>query len=232
MELVMKPFIVIYHIVRYLLLSPKRILSYASTGFNATVDKLSRGKIKTKKEKKPKDEVESAVLEMEALMQKEKEKAGKDKLTKEPVISFRYKIKGSNGKIINGTFEGPSADEVKVFLKNEGYEIVLVNSNPATIMTDPEFADRTYIEPLSADILHEIIRRERPDAILPTLGGQTALNLAVELYDKGILKRYGVEMIGASVKSINKAEDRQLFKKTMKEIGLDLPRFFHLFPLF
>ena len=109
-------------------------------------------------------------------------------------------------------------------LKNEGYEIVLVNSNPATIMTDPEFADRTYIEPLSADILHEIIRRERPDAILPTLGGQTALNLAVELYDKGILKRYGVEMIGASVKSINKAEDRQLFKKTMKEIGLDLPR--------
>ncbi len=95
-------------------------------------------------------------------------------------------------------------------LKNEGYEIVLVNSNPATIMTDPEFADRTYIEPLSADILHEIIRRERPDAILPTLGGQTALNLAVELYDKGILKRYGVEMIGASVKSINKAEDRQL----------------------
>ena len=101
-------------------------------------------------------------------------------------------------------------------LKNEGYEIVLVNSNPATIMTDPEFADRTYIEPLSADILHEIIRRERPDAILPTLGGQTALNLAVELYDKGILKRYGVEMIGASVKSINKAEDRQLFKKTMR----------------
>lgn len=109
-------------------------------------------------------------------------------------------------------------------LKNEGYEIVLVNSNPATIMTDPEFADRTYIEPLSADILHEIIRRERPDVILPTLGGQTALNLAVELYDKGVLKRYGVEMIGASVRSINKAEDRQLFKKTMKEIGLDLPR--------
>ena len=109
-------------------------------------------------------------------------------------------------------------------LKNEGFEIVLVNSNPATIMTDPEFADRTYIEPLSVDILQEIIRRERPDAVLPTLGGQTALNLAVELYDKGILKRYGVEMIGASVKSINKAEDRQLFKKTMKEIGLDLPR--------
>ena len=126
MELVMKPFIVIYHIVRYLLLSPKRILSYANVGFVATVDKLSRGKIKTKKEKKPKDEVESAVLEMEALMQKEKEKAGKDKLTKESVISFRYKIKGSNGKIINGTFEGPSADEVKVFLKNEGYEVLEV----------------------------------------------------------------------------------------------------------
>ena len=109
-------------------------------------------------------------------------------------------------------------------LKNEGFEIVLVNSNPATIMTDPEFADRTYIEPLSVDILQEIIRRERPDAVLPTLGGQTALNLAVELADKGILRRYGVEMIGATVKSINKAEDRQLFKKTMKEIGLDLPR--------
>ncbi len=109
-------------------------------------------------------------------------------------------------------------------LRKEGYEIVLVNSNPATIMTDPEFADRTYIEPLTADILHEIIRRERPDAVLPTLGGQTALNLAMELYDRGILDRYQVELIGADAVAINKAEDRQLFKQTMQTIGLDLPQ--------
>src|SRR3989339_1165766 len=108
-------------------------------------------------------------------------------------------------------------------LKEEGYEVVLVNSNPATIMTDPEFADRTYIEPLTVDILEEIIRRERPDAILPTLGVQTALNLAIELHDKGILKRYGVEMIGAKAEVIRKAEDRQLFKKAMQSVGLDLP---------
>jgi len=109
-------------------------------------------------------------------------------------------------------------------LREEGYEVVLVNSNPATIMTDPEFADRTYIEPLTAEILEEIIRRERPDAILPTLGGQTALNLAMELDEKGILTRYRVEMIGASAESIRKAEDRSLFKAAMQGIGLDLPR--------
>lgn len=109
-------------------------------------------------------------------------------------------------------------------LKNEGYEVILVNSNPATIMTDPEFADRTYIEPLTIDILHEIIRRERPDALLPTLGGQTALNLAMDLNDSGILSRYRVELIGATAESINKAEDRQLFKQTMQSIGLNLPR--------
>ena len=109
-------------------------------------------------------------------------------------------------------------------LKEQGCEVILVNSNPATIMTDPEFADRTYIEPLSADILHEIIRRERPNALLPTLGGQTALNLAMELAEKGILDRYKVELIGAEAASIQRAEDRELFKKTMLEIGLDLPR--------
>jgi carbamoyl-phosphate synthase large subunit len=108
-------------------------------------------------------------------------------------------------------------------LKEEGYEVVLVNSNPATIMTDPEFADRTYIEPLTVEILQEIIRRERPDALLPTLGGQTALNLAIELDDEGILQRYGVEMIGAKAAVIRKAEDRLLFKKAMQNIGLDLP---------
>ncbi len=109
-------------------------------------------------------------------------------------------------------------------LKQEGYEVILVNSNPATIMTDPEFADRTYIEPLTADIIHEIIRRERPDALLPTLGGQTALNLAMELSERGILKRYNIELIGANAESIKRAEDRQLFKQTMIGIGLELPR--------
>jgi len=109
-------------------------------------------------------------------------------------------------------------------LREEGYEIVLVNSNPATIMTDPEFADRTYIEPLTPDFLTEIIRRERPDALLPTLGGQTALNLAMKLHENGTLDQYRVEMIGANADVIRKAEDRQLFKDAMQEVGLDLPR--------
>ena len=109
-------------------------------------------------------------------------------------------------------------------LKQEGFEIVLANSNPATIMTDPEFADRTYIEPLTAEILHEIIRRERPDALLPTLGGQTALNLAMELHERGILARYGVELIGATAEAIGRAEDRRLFKQAMRSINLDMPR--------
>ena len=109
-------------------------------------------------------------------------------------------------------------------LKKEGYEIVLVNSNPATVMTDPERADRTYIEPLTVDSLHEIIRRERPDAVLPTLGGQTALNLAMELDKAGILRRYRVELIGAQAEAIARAEDRQLFKAAMKDLGLDMPK--------
>ena len=109
-------------------------------------------------------------------------------------------------------------------LKEEGFEVVLVNSNPATIMTDPEFADRTYIEPLHTDILFEIIRREKPDALLPTLGGQTALNLALDLHDRHILERFNVEMIGATAKAIQKAEDRDLFKQAMKKIDLDMPR--------
>ena len=109
-------------------------------------------------------------------------------------------------------------------LKEEGYEVVLVNSNPATIMTDPEFADRTYIEPLDTGILTSIIARERPDALLPTLGGQTALNLAIELDQAGTFVRYDVEMLGADADVIAKAEDRNLFKEAMKNIGLDLPR--------
>ena len=109
-------------------------------------------------------------------------------------------------------------------LREEGYEIVLVNSDPATIMTDPGFADRTYIEPLTEEALTAIIRRERPDALLPTMGGQTALNLAVKLEESGVLKRYQVEMIGATAEVIRRAEDRGLFKAAMAEIGLAVPR--------
>jgi len=109
-------------------------------------------------------------------------------------------------------------------LKQEGYKVILANSNPATIMTDPEMADKTYVEPLTTEILAKIIAKERPDALLPTLGGQTALNLAVDLAEKGILRRYKVETIGANIKAIKKGEDRQLFKEAMQKIGLDLPR--------
>ena len=104
-------------------------------------------------------------------------------------------------------------------LKEEGYRIILVNSNPATIMTDPEFADRTYVEPLTPEILEAIIEREKPDAVLPTLGGQTALNLALALADRGILEKHGVELIGANVDAIRKAEERELFKAAMDKIG-------------
>jgi carbamoyl-phosphate synthase large subunit len=109
-------------------------------------------------------------------------------------------------------------------LREEGYRVILVNSNPATIMTDPEFADVTYIEPLTVEILEKIIAVERPSALLPTLGGQTALNLSMELHKAGILTRYGVEMIGAKPEAINKGEDRELFKQCMLRIGLDVAR--------
>ncbi|MEO2082905.1 MAG: carbamoyl-phosphate synthase large subunit, partial [Desulfurobacteriaceae bacterium] len=109
-------------------------------------------------------------------------------------------------------------------LKEEGYQVVLVNSNPATIMTDPDIADRTYIEPLTVEVLEKIIEKERPDALLPTVGGQTALNLAVKLHEAGILEKYGVELIGAKVEAIKKAEDRELFKEAMLRIGLEVPK--------
>ncbi|HLV90829.1 MAG: carbamoyl-phosphate synthase large subunit [Acidimicrobiales bacterium] len=109
-------------------------------------------------------------------------------------------------------------------LRSHGYRVVLVNSNPATIMTDPQFADATYVEPVTADVVAEIIARERPDALLPTLGGQTALNVATELAKSGILERYGVEMIGAGLDAIDRAEDRGRFKETMESIGLEVPR--------
>ncbi|MBI3012203.1 MAG: carbamoyl phosphate synthase large subunit, partial [Elusimicrobia bacterium] len=109
-------------------------------------------------------------------------------------------------------------------LKEEGYEVVLINSNPATIMTDPEFADATYVEPLTVEYVERVIEKEKPQALLPTLGGQTALNLAVDLAEKGILKKWNVELIGAKLKTIQKAEDRKLFKETMIRAGLEVPK--------
>ena len=109
-------------------------------------------------------------------------------------------------------------------LKEEGYEVVLVNSNPATIMTDPEFAHRTYIEPITPEVVEKIIIREKPDALLPTLGGQTALNTSMSLFKSGTLEKHGVRMIGANAEAIDKGEDRHLFKEAMIKIGLDMPR--------
>ncbi|MGN6470798.1 MAG: carbamoyl-phosphate synthase large subunit, partial [Rhizobiaceae bacterium] len=109
-------------------------------------------------------------------------------------------------------------------LKREGYRIILVNSNPATIMTDPELADATYVEPITPEVVAKIIARERPDALLPTMGGQTALNTALSLRRMGVLERYNVEMIGANAEAIDKAEDRALFREAMKKIGLETPR--------
>src|SRR5918999_2002436 len=109
-------------------------------------------------------------------------------------------------------------------LRAEGLTVVLVNSNPATIMTDPEMADTTYVEPLTPEVVEAIIAKERPDAVLPTVGGQTALNLAVALHERGILEKYGVRLIGASVDAIRVAEDRLLFRNAMNEIGVEVPR--------
>ena len=106
-------------------------------------------------------------------------------------------------------------------LKEEGYRIILINSNPATIMTDPDLADATYIEPITPEYVEAIIKKEKPDAILPTVGGQTALNIAMELHKNGILKKYNIDLIGAQVDAINKAEDREKFKEAMDEIGID-----------
>ena len=107
-------------------------------------------------------------------------------------------------------------------LRDEGFEVVLVNSNPASIMTDPEMADRTYIEPLTPEVVTRVIELERPDALLPTMGGQTALNLAVALAENHTLERFGVELIGADLAAIRKAEDRQLFKQAMERIGVNV----------
>src|SRR5512136_2021844 len=109
-------------------------------------------------------------------------------------------------------------------LKEEGYRVVLVNSNPATIMTDPYLADATYIEPITPEVVAKIIEKERPDAILPTMGGQTALNTALSLNRMGVLEKFGVELIGARAEAIDKAEDREKFREAMKRIGLDTPK--------
>ena len=131
-----------------------------------------------------------------------------------------------SGPIVIGQgceFDYSGVQAVKA-LRGEGYRIILVNSNPATVMTDSDMADSTYIEPLTVDSVAEIIRKERPDALLPTLGGQTALNLAMELKRAGILDECGVAMIGADADAIARAEDRNLFKKAMSSLGLDMPK--------
>src|SRR3989304_9762311 len=109
-------------------------------------------------------------------------------------------------------------------LKREGYRVVLVNSNPATIMTDPEFSDSTYIEPLTPEIVEKILDRERPDAILPTVGGQTGINLAIALHERGAIERLGIELLGAGIEALRLGEDRDLFKRAMEEVGLRVLR--------
>jgi len=108
-------------------------------------------------------------------------------------------------------------------LREEGYRVVLINSNPATIMTDPEMADATYVEPMTVEAVDKIFEIEKPDVLLPTIGGQTALNLAIALDDAGVLEKHGVELIGANLESIHKAEDRELFRQAMQNISLDIP---------
>ena len=139
-----------------------------------------------------------------------------------------------SGPIVIGQaceFDYSGAQACKV-LKREGFEVVLVNSNPATIMTDPEMADRTYVEPITPGMITKIIEQERPDSLLPTLGGQTGLNMAVALAEQGVLDKYNVELLGAKFETIRKAEERDLFKQTMTDIGLQVPRsgFAHSWP--
>ena len=109
-------------------------------------------------------------------------------------------------------------------LKDEGYKVILINSNPATIMTDPDVADKTYIEPITVEVLEKILVKEKPDAILPTMGGQTALNLVIKAEKTGLLKKYKIELIGANSKAISNSDDRKKFRKNMTDIGLNLPK--------
>ena len=140
--------------------------------------------------------------------------------------SIRSVLVIGSGPIVIGQaceFDYSGTQAIKV-LKQEGLRVSLVNSNPATIMTDPEYADRTYVEPLTPEAVEAILERERPDALLPTVGGQTALNLAVELSRRGVLDRLGVRLIGASRRAVEVGEDRQLFKEAMGRIGLEVPK--------
>jgi hypothetical protein len=147
-----------------------------------------------------------------------------------PIMPKRTDIKSiliiGAGPIVIGQaceFDYSGAQACKA-LREEGYRVILVNSNPATIMTDPEMADATYIEPITPEIVEKIIAKERPDALLPTMGGQTGLNTALALADMGVLNRYGVELIGAQRAAIEMAEDRKLFREAMDRIGLENPR--------
>src|SRR5690242_325140 len=140
-------------------------------------------------------------------------------------IDIRHVLVIGSGPIIIGQacefdYSGTQACRV---LRQEGLRVSLVNSNPATIMTDPEFADATYVEPITLDVLEKVIAKERPDAILPTLGGQTALNAAVALHDAGILARYNVELIGAGIEAIQAGEDRSQFKQIVTAVGAEVP---------
>ena len=133
-------------------------------------------------------------------------------------------VPGSGAIVIGqaAEFDYSGTQAVKA-LKAEGYRVVLVNSNPATIMTDPEIADATYIEPLTPEALEAIIAQEKPDAMLPTVGGQTGLNLALALSENGVLEKYGVQLIGANLNAIKAAEDRMLFRETMQKAGIPVP---------
>ena len=131
-----------------------------------------------------------------------------------------------SGPIVIGQgceFDYSGAQACKV-LRKEGYQVILVNSNPATIMTDPEMANKTYIEPITPEMVAKIIEKERPDSLLPTLGGQTGLNTAVALAEMGVLKKYKVRLLGADLQAIKKAEERDRFKKIVQDIGLDVPK--------
>ena len=196
MEIVAMPFIFIYHVVHYILLSPKRILNYAYTGVLSVVDKLSRGKVSKRREEKAKDD--SAILEVESMMNASKV-ASKEKLVidKEPMISFRYKVKGSSGKIINGTFEGPSADEVRLFLQNEGYEVL------------------------------EVVPRKFYDIDINIGGKFTAADLSFSLTQLSTYLKAGIALIDSVrilEKQSEKAEQRKIYQKVVYELlkGQDL----------
>src|SRR3984957_16789570 len=158
------------------------------------------------------------------------ERCGSQRFRKKLKVPLRKNLKSilliGSGPIVIGQaceFDYSGTQALKA-LREEGLRLILINSNPATIMTDPELADRTYIEPMTVASITKIIEKERPDAILPTVGGQTALNLAIELSEAGVLERFNVELIGAKLPAIKKAEDRDLFKAAMIKIGLEVPR--------